>query len=244
MDTQIKNLNLPIDCACVLHGDLYSWDYVDKLYNMLNRHLTRPVNLHVYTEESRTVPTHMIKHSLIDWGIGGAKKAWWYKMQLFNNEHHNGPLLYFDLDTVITNNIDWIWQLSTKHFWSVRDFKYLWRPSNYSVNSSVMWWDTNRYKYIWAETVRRKLTDLLVRYHGDQDFITELIPQGERHSFNTDWVQSWRWQALDGGYNFKRRIYLQPDSGTTIAKNTSILVFHGNPKPSDIQDPAVLAHWR
>ena len=96
----------PIDCACVIHGDAYSWTYVERLYNMLSRHVTPGIRLHVYTEADRSVPAPMIKHALTDWSISGPRRAWWYKMQLFNTQHHAGPLLYFDLDTVIVRNID------------------------------------------------------------------------------------------------------------------------------------------
>jgi len=27
----------PLDVACLIHSDGYSWDYVDKLYNMVSR---------------------------------------------------------------------------------------------------------------------------------------------------------------------------------------------------------------
>ena len=121
----------PIDCACVIHGDLYSWKYVDRLYSMLSRNITQGIRLHVYTEERRLVPPPYIKHSLDDWKIGGPKKSWWYKMQLFNTAHHAGPLLYFDLDTVIVKNIDWLVNLPLSYFWAVRDFKYLWKPINF-----------------------------------------------------------------------------------------------------------------
>ena len=66
--------NTPIDCACVIHGDAYNWKYVDTLYSMLTRNLSRQVRMHVYTEQHREVPPHMIKHVLTDWpGIRGAK---------------------------------------------------------------------------------------------------------------------------------------------------------------------------
>jgi len=57
----------------------------------------------------------MIKHVLTEWpGVAGPKRSWWYKMQLFNNEHHQGDLLYFDLDTVIVRDISWIARLPTE----------------------------------------------------------------------------------------------------------------------------------
>jgi hypothetical protein len=233
----------PIDCACVIHGDGYDWAYVDNLYRMLTRNLTRPVRLHVYTEASRYVPEQYIKHELIDWKIGGPKQSWWYKIQLFNSKNFQGQLLYFDLDIVITRNIDWIWQLKTKHFWAVKDFKHLWRPTAQSINSSIMWWDTTQYDWVWKNFCDLNLTQTVARFRGDQDYLASVITESNRRYFNTDWVKSWRWQCLDGGYDFKRKIWKTPNAGTDISDTTSILVFHGNPKPHETQDPVVLKHW-
>lgn len=240
MDTTIKT----IDCACVIHGNAYSWQYVEILYSMLRRHLTPEVKLHVYTEANRPVPDTMIKHALEPMTIVNPKKSWWYKMQLFNTDHHAGPLLYLDLDLAITGNLDWIWQMPLTNFCTIRDFKHLWRPTFYGINSSVMWWDTRRYAYIWEKFKQQNSEYIIKKYHGDQDYITEQIPLTERRFFDTDRVQSWRWQSLDGSYNFTKRCYQTPGTGTQILPLTSILVFHGNPKPASITDPVIQQHWR
>lgn len=233
-----------IDCACVIHGTGYDWQYVDNLYSMLCRNLSRPVRFHVYTESSRTVPAPYIKHELLDWKIGGPKQSWWYKVQLFNSEHHRGSLLYFDLDVVIAKNIDWIWQLKTRHFWAVKDFKHLWRPAYQSINSSIMWWDTAQFDWVWRNFLDLNLTQTIKRFKGDQDYINSVLTQQQRRYFNSEWVKSWRWQCLDGGYDFKRRVWKTPGSGTNIADDTAILVFHGNPKPHEIQDPVIKHYWQ
>lgn len=240
----MPNNNDPIDCACVIHGDGYTWDYVERLYNMLCRHLSRPVRLHVYTEADRPVPDHMIKHSLIDWGFTDTKKSWWYKLQLFNTEHHLGPLLYFDLDIVITKNIDWLWNLNQRYFWALKDFKYLWKNTCTVSNTSVMWWNTEDYGHIWKTVVDQDIHKFVGQYRGDQDLVSALIPVEKRRFFNTNWVKSWRWQCFDGGFNFSKRKYLAPGTGTTMSDDTSILVFHGTPKPHEITDPVVLVHWQ
>jgi hypothetical protein len=240
---ETPTVTTPIDCACVIHSTGYDWRYVDNLYSMLSRHLSRPVRLHVYTEADRPVPAPYIKHELMDWKIAGPKQSWWYKIQLFNSEHHRGPLLYFDLDTVITKNIDWIWQLKPRHFWAVKDFKHLWRPMYQSVNSSIMWWDTAQFDWVWRNFQELDLVQTVKRFHGDQDYINSVITEQQRRYFNTDWVKSWRWQCLDGGYDFKRRVWKSPGSGTNIKDNTTILVFHGNPKPDQTTDPVIVQHW-
>jgi hypothetical protein len=237
-------MHSPIDCACVIHGTPYSWDYVERLYNMLSRHITPGIKLHVYTEADRPVPKPMVKHVLDPWSITSPKKSWWYKMQLFNPAYHAGPLLYFDLDTVIVGNIDWIWQQPTTYFWAIRDFKYLWRPNHTGVNSSVMWWDTQQYQSIWDTFAQQDLPTIMRKYPGDQDYISAAIPQNQRRFFDTNRVQSWRWQCLDGGYNFRKRRHQSPGTGTQITDSTSIMVFHGNPKPEQITDQAVASHWQ
>ena len=242
----IKNSTGPatIDCACLIHDTLYDWRYVERLYNSLCRNLTPEVKLHVYTEKYRVVPGHMIHHALEEWpGIRGPKRSWWYKIQLFNPKFHSGPLLYFDLDTVITGNIDWIWQLPTDRFWAVRDFKYLFKPTRMGLNSSVMWFDTAKWVSVFqafdVDTVAKRRS----QYHGDQDFIAEQIPVHRQAFFDTDRVKSWRWELHDGGYDFRHRRHKNPGSGTVIAPKTSIMVFHGNPKPHEITDQTVVQHW-
>jgi hypothetical protein len=245
MANTITNTPEYIDCACVIHGNAYSWTYVENLYNMLSRHLTPDIRLHVYTESDRPVPAHMIKHELTDWSINRPRQAWWYKMQLFDPRHHAGPLLYFDLDTVIVQNIDWMWQQhSTAYFWAIRDFKYLWRPTDNGLNSSIMWWDTRNHKNIWESFAQQDLATVMKKYPGDQDYISAMIPQNQRKFFNQDRIQSWRWQCLDGGYDFRRRRHLTPGVGTCITSNTSVMVFHGNPKPDQLTDQTVAKHWK
>lgn len=234
----------PIDCACVIHGDVYTWNYVERLYGMLSRHITPGIRLHVYTEAERAVPEPYIKHTLVNWGIKGPKKSWWYKMQLFNPKQHEGPLLYFDLDTVIVSNLDWLWNLPLRYFWTVRDFKYLWRPSHYAINSSVMWWDTKRYGHVWKAFNNEDVLEMARRYHGDQDYLTEAISDQDRRYLVEQKVKSWRWQSLDGGYDFKHKCYRQPGTGTHVAAGDSILVFHGQPKPNELTDSIILRHWQ
>ena len=238
------NINGPINCACVIYGNAYSWLYVERLYSMLKRHLSAGVRLHVYTEAERSVPDPMIKHVLTDWGDLGHKRNWWYKMQLFNTEHHTGPLLYFDLDTVIVQNIDWIVQSPLTYFWAIRDFKYLWRPADYGINSSIMWWDTTKFNHLWTGFNRQDFNLLVKKYHGDQDFITNATTQSDRRLLDSNRILSWRWQALNGGYDFTGKTYKRPTAGTELQPNTSVLIFHGNPKPDKIHDFVIQEHWQ
>jgi hypothetical protein len=234
----------PLDCACVIHSNGYSWEYVEKLYNMLTRNVTRDIRLHVYTEEHRPVPDYMVKHILEEWpDVSGPKKSWWYKLQLFNTEHHRGPMLYLDLDTVVVSNLDWVETLSTKYFWSIRDFRYLWKSNSQGINSSMMWWDTTNFSWIWDGFKRKDLTQVRRTHHGDQDYLSTMLDHRSRRFFDSNRVVSWRWQALDGGLDFLRRRHKNPGLGTKIDPETSVLIFHGHPKPAAVKDEVIKQHW-
>jgi hypothetical protein len=165
-------------------------------------------------------------------------------MQLFNTKHVAGPLLYFDLDTVIVGNIDWILGKPLKYFHAVRDFKYLWSPNSTGINSSVMWWDTTQFADVWTRFASSDLSQIQLQYRGDQDFMSHTVPENQRRFFEIDRVKSWRWQCKDGGYDFKKRRHLTPGTGTLIDHTTKIMIFHGRPKPDQVQDLVILQHWR
>lgn len=232
-----------LDCACLIHSSGYNWEYVDKLYSMLQRSVSISIKLHVYTESTRNVPEPYIKHNLDEWEFNGLCKSWWYKLQLFNAKQHSGPLLYLDLDTVIVDNIDWIWQQNTDYFWAIRDFKYLWKPTSNTINSSLMWWDTVKFNWIWENVVNQQISNILLKYRGDQDYLSDLIPSEKVRFFPSDKIKSWRWEAVNGGYNFTKKTWKNPGSGTNI-DNTSVLIFHGNPKPHTIDDSIIIKYWR
>ena len=232
-----------IDCACVIHGNAYPWTYVENLYQGLQRHLTPGVKLHVFTEADRPVPSPMIKHILTEWPTVRPGRAWWYKMQLFDAKQHAGPWLYLDLDTVIVNNIDWIWAKPTTYFWSIRDFKYLWRPTSTGINSSIMWWDTRNFNHIWESFASSDFNETMLKYRGDQDYISDAVSQKQRRFFEQDRIKSWRWQCLDGGYDFNKKRHRTLGKGTHFEPETSVLVFHGHPKPHECLDHTVIKHW-
>ena len=93
--------------VCLYWGNKYKVEYVKILYNMVQRHLTIPHKFIIYTEhtkmqklvkgdnvEVRKIPFHDYQ-------------GWWNKLTLFSPEADlKGDSLYFDLDVVITDNID------------------------------------------------------------------------------------------------------------------------------------------
>lgn len=233
-----------LDCVCVIHGDRYPWIYVDRLWAMLCRHLSTPPRLHVFTEANRAVPDHMIRHVLEEWPcISGSRRAWWYKMQMFDPKHSLGQVLYLDLDVVICASLDWVTQLDQHYFWAIHDWRRLWRKHWQGVNSSMMYWNNNHFPQIWSEFQKNRLEQLMRQYHGDQDFLSATVGLDRLRYFDHDVVRSWRWQIRDGGMDPRTRVYARPDAGSVVPPGTAVMVFHGTPKPHEIQDNVIPNLW-
>jgi hypothetical protein len=232
-----------VHCACVIHGDAYDWIYVERLYRMVSRNISAQLVFHVFTEHDRSVPPHMVKHCLEPWpGVAGPKRAWWYKLQMFDPRHWSGDLLYFDLDVVIVNDITWAVQESTEQFWAVRDFRYLQRSTHWGINSSMMWWNVAKFAWVW-EKFSTDMSSIIQQFPGDQDFLQSVIAVKDLRLFDTDQVVSWRWQCLDGGWDFRTRTHLIPGQGTRVPNGASVLAFHGRPKPHEVTDSVINQHW-
>lgn len=235
-----------VNVACLIHGNMYDMKYVNNLYSMIERNLKKPFTLHVFTESNRDIPEPYIKHNLRHWdGIGGPKSSWWYKIQIFDPKRIKGPLLYFDLDTVIVGDITWITDLSTKCFWAVRDFKHLFRNSSQTLNSSVMWFDTTKFAHILQHFNPKDVAKNGIRkWFGDQDYIDQHIGSENKRFLDATKVLSWKWQIGDGGWNFKTRKPKSPGLGTVIEDHHSVYIFHGKPKPHELTDKNILHHWK
>lgn len=199
--------------------------------------------LHVYTEEWREVPKPYVKHVLKNFKTREGK-GWWHKTQLFDPTLFKGQIVYFDLDVVIVDNLDWILDLDTKYFWGIRDFRYLWSDRRMELNSSVMYFNTDKFRYVWHE-FKKNSEHWMNRLHGDQNFIWRQIPQATQRYFNEMQVKSYKWECLDGGWDNSQRVYRTPGSGTVIPRETSVLVFHGKPNPEDVikNDPIIHKYW-
>jgi hypothetical protein len=107
-----------------------------------------------------------------------------------------------------------------------------------------MWWNTGEFSKIWNTFQTTDLIQTMRKFPGDQDYLSTVIETQQLRFFNLDYVKSWRWQCLDGGYDFKYRKWNASGTGTAIPEKTSILIFHGKPKPHEVQDAVIVEHWK
>ena len=214
---------------CVKWGDKYGPEWVYNLQKMVEDNLTIPHEFICLTDKA--IPNVKCVEILTTY------KTWWSKLGLFETGRFRGKKIYLDLDVVIKGNIDWLADYGDDKLYARDDFSYSlkkpefqtpeWREyigGDGTVNSSVMVWTDDCAKRVWEEFT----PDVINRMHGDQNWISYcLFPHDELGFLPDEKISSYKYQVRRG----------EPVG--------DIVVFHGNPKVTDLpQDSALVRLWR
>lgn len=97
---RILKQNVNIVCVCV--GDKYNKEHVNRLHRMVERNCSLPFSFYCISDQQQDVNTIFIDEDL-------DLESYWWKICLFNLDWDT-PTVYFDLDVVIHNNIDNIFE--------------------------------------------------------------------------------------------------------------------------------------
>lgn len=136
---------LTVACVCV-PGGIYHEGHVERLRQMVERHLSLPFSFEVIRESPFP--------------------GWWAKVSLFEPRRFFGRVLYLDLDVTVVGSLNDLAELRAAPIYAISDYQ---RPL--TVNSSVMVWRAGH-----ADAVYTRFTpDVMGRLHGDQDWINECV---------------------------------------------------------------------
>lgn len=206
-----------ITVACVWWGTLYGREYVENLRDALKRHLSVPYKFVCISDHEDVIDgVDMILTPTTDNG-------WWQKINLFKPNMFKGRVLYLDLDVVITNTLDPIVQ-SVGELVMIENFGP--NKSQSGHNSSCMVWTPSSK----TEDIYNKFDPQVIEtLHGDQCWIWRVC-DSIITDFKKELVTSYKYEKL---LKWKRA-----DS------DTAIYVFHGKPKPDELNDSWINTHWR
>jgi hypothetical protein len=221
-----------LEVITVQSGPRYPDLYVERLRNMVARHLAHPHRFVVWADRRpdgtpRRYSSGIEVRDLSDWKLPG----YFNKLRLFDPEISGAaPFLFLDLTMVIRGPLSPLITWGEEQGVSlvgVRDWNY---PI---LNSSVLWvrpdihtasvWDH------WARGVPmgRPMA-------GDQNFIDAVLsPLGDRvlRYWPEGWIVSYK--------KLRKQAARDPEGAQAALRAATILKFHGRPKP-----PEVLAPWR
>lgn len=189
--------------ACVLRsGGIYTPEWAQKLKHGVARNLS--------AEHRFLCLSDMDVPGVDTVGLRHRYPGWWSKIELFEPKLFPGPVLYLDLDCIVTGPLD---SLPVRNgFAMCRDFL------GHGFNSSVMSWAGDMTGVY--DAFRTQPEELMRKYDrerpggriGDQAFI-------EDHTEP---------QALPDGAVVSYRV-----SGREARPEASVVAFHGKPKPHE-----------
>jgi hypothetical protein len=197
-------------------SESYKKEYVDLIYDQCKKFA--PDIEFVCISNDPTVPGY--KEMINDF------PKWWPKVELFRIP---GPVLYFDIDTVLVRDIDTIIQEAMKHeFVCLRDFYKEKDNLQRTIGSGVMFWNKDM-SYLYdkfMEAPDKYMKECTTtRWWGDQGFIEMNLK--ETPVFWQDIVPnkvvSWKVHCKFG-----------------IPKEVSIIAFHGRPRPWEVTLPKII----
>jgi len=223
-----------VNFACVCYGQKYSVEYVQKLYNMVQRNTTIDHKFYVFTDHVKM--EKMVKGNIIvkQFPILDLQ-GWWNKMQLFHPGILEGDTLYMDLDVVITDNIDCFFTYEPEaDFVGMNDFN----PQSGQFNSSIMRFKPEAMKdKLWQPFINDRPKYL--RMFGDQIAISGMIKKDKNtRSFPDSWTQSYKWYDRKGERYHKSKWTFEHNG------ESKVTVFHGHPNPHESDKDWIKLHWK
>lgn len=217
----MRTLKPPVTIACVLKGggDFTPEDAV-KLKEMVEGNLTRKHRFICFTDLE--VPFEKVP-LVYDY------PGWWAKMELFRPEIE-GDILYFDLDTVISGNIDHFTLLDSLA--TLREFDY----RKGGLASGVMFLPEKDRKRVWDRWISSP-EEFMGKFRGDQDFLNMVY--GKKVEFFQNLfpasIVSFKFYILKRYRGMKRRRKPEKEIAQKLLDKINVICFHGYPRPKQVK---------
>ena len=210
---------------CMKWGTKYGAEYVNRLFNMVKRHLTLPFKMVCLTDRTEGIDpnVHCFPIPSLDLPAGSPERGW-NKLSTFEPDLYGlkGNALFLDLDVVIIDNIDCFFQAEGE-FLVIHDWKRPWRITG---NSSVYRFKLGAFPNI-LPYFRANFNEISQKFRNEQEYLSWFVhKEGKLSYWNKDWCKSYKYHCL-------RKVpfaYFQPP---VKPKGAKIIIFHGEINPPD-----------
>ena len=211
---------MTVTVACVYWGNKFSLDYVYNLKAAVEKNTTVPHKFVVYSDKA--VPN--VETKILRPGYEG----WWNKLQLFDPANKPSErVVYFDLDTLITSNIDWLLN-DRSWFMGIEDVGAVNAHQPHLKNvlqTGVMSWEFNPVSFIWQQFVL-SYDRVIDSYRGDGEYLSSVINPYQRTLLQHKYPDKLK--------SYKYDVYPGPPK-----EEVSIVCFHGRPSIEQAMNEAV-----
>jgi len=221
---------------CMKWGTQYGADFVNQLFNGVKANITGDFRFICLTDDGSELNPAIEALPLPDIKLGEAKfMSGWRKISSFSPAlrkppyNISGTVMFFDVDMIITDNIDGFWGYKNGEFCIIEN----WTQKGRGIgNSSVYRYELESMHDIYADFESR-YEEIYNQHDNEQIYLTHFVAQKQTIQW---WPEAWC-------KSFK--IHCMPPRlfrGLLTPKmpaECKILVFHGPPKPTD----AAIGSW-
>lgn len=229
-----------LNVICLKHGTKYGAVYVNRIKNMVSRHLTLPHRLVCFTDDPAGIDQDIEIIKLPSHDLSG----WWWKPYMFSpGLFPDGDTNFFiDLDMVIIKNIDRLVSYLPESFCGLEDPSRVFKRSPSKLGSAVLKWIAGTYTDIWTNFYQNP--NIAKKFRGDQDWIWHLH-HDHIEFFPEQWIMSYKWEIRNLSELERKngKSYFRTIRNPNVPLDTCILAFHGTPAVDQVQDPIILENW-
>jgi hypothetical protein len=211
---------------CINWGVKYGPVFINRLYSMVARNITPPFRLVCFSDDFSGIRSEVECHPLPDIGfdVPVTTRGIWQKCRLWNPTlaDLNGPVLFLDLDLVVTGNLDGFFE-----FGSPDDVILASNPSNPLERLG----QTSVYRFpvgtltLLLERFRQSPLEVAEKYRFEQRYVTRMAPGGVRF-WPKGWVRHFRREC-------RRPFPLNYFQEPRLPRDARIVIFPGGLHPGD-----------
>ena len=211
-----------INVICMKWGTKYGADYVNRLHNMVQRHLSLPHRFVCFTDDTTDIQTGIETFPIPEMPIAlNGPERGWKKLLTFAPTLYDlqGTALFLDVDIIITGSLDAFFE----HEGDVCIIRE-WKPKHGLGNSSVYRYTIGAHPDVLDNFVQN-YDSVKQNYRHEQSYLCDYLNQRGKLTFWPDaWVRSFKRHCM---HPFPQSLWLEPKLPT----NTRVLIFHGLPLP-------------
>ena len=211
---------------CINWGTKYGPKYINRLYGMIARNISPPFRFICFCDKAKDIRDEVECAPLpeLSFELPLTRKGIWPKSRLWNEKlgDLSGPVLFVDLDVVITGNLDPFFEYGEKD-----DVILAHNPSNPLERlgqTSVYRFPVGKLKPL-LDLFASNPQKIAEEYKYEQRFVTRNTPGGIK-MWPKAWVRHFRRQC-------RRRFPLNYFLPPKLPKDSKIVIFPGDLDPAD-----------
>lgn len=209
----------PISIFLVLKtGGVYDYKYVNTTAKNIRNNITYEHEIVCLTDSGAGIDSVdrivKFKHQY---------PKWWGKVELFRNDlTKNNHCLFFDLDTVIVDNVNDLCKLP-KPFYGIRDFFNL-----NVLQTGLMKWENGAVTHLYNNFVKEDFSKY--KDKGDHEWVGKNVKE-------PNYIQD----CLPGQICSYKKHLAHLSKGLL---RPSVICFHGDPRPHTVKDTFITDNWK